>query len=37
MISRLKSSGTNVSIKEVKKADHWLPLTHKESVIAEII
>jgi pimeloyl-ACP methyl ester carboxylesterase len=37
MISRLKSSGTNVAIKEVKNADHWLPLTHKESVIAEII
>ena len=37
MINRLISSGTNVTIKEVKNADHWLPLTHKESVIAEII
>ena len=37
MINRLRSSGTNVTIKEVKNADHWLPLTHKESVIAEII
>ena len=37
MIKRLNSSGTNVSVKEVKNADHWLPLTHKESVINEII
>ena len=37
MINRLNSSGTNVTIKEVKNADHWLPLTHKESVIREII
>ncbi len=37
MIKRLNSSGTNVSVKEVKNADHWLPLTHKESVIREII
>ena len=37
MIDRLKSSGTNVSVKEIKNADHWLPLTHEESVISEII
>ena len=37
MISRLKISGSNVAVKEVKNADHWLPLTHKESVISEII
>ena len=37
MINRLKISGSNVAVKEVKNADHWLPLTHKESVISEII
>ena len=37
MFNRLKLSGTNVIVKEVKNADHWLPLTHKESVINEII
>ena len=37
MINRLKISGSNVTVKEVKNADHWLPLTHKESVISEII
>ena len=37
MIDRLKSSGTNVSVKEIKNADHWLPLTHGESVISRII
>lgn len=37
MIKRLKLSGTNVAVKEVNNADHWLPLTHKESVISEII
>ena len=36
MTSRLKLSGTNVTVIEVKNADHWLPLTHKESVIREI-
>ena len=36
MTSRLKLSGTNVTVKEIKNADHWLPLTHKESVIREI-
>ena len=36
MARRLKLSGTNVTVKEVKNADHWLPLTHKESVIREI-
>ena len=37
MINRLESSATNVTVKEVNNADHWLPLTHKESVINEII
>jgi hypothetical protein len=37
MIKRLKLTGTNVVVKEVNNADHWLPLTHKESVISEII
>ena len=36
MTKRLKLSGTNVTVKEIKNADHWLPLTHKESVIREI-
>jgi len=35
MFDRLKNSGTNITIKEVKNADHWLPLTHKESIIDE--
>ena len=37
MTRRLKLSGSNVTVKEVKNADHWLPLTHKESVIREIV
>ncbi len=37
MISRLNSSAINVTVKEIKNADHWLPLTHKESVLREII
>ena len=37
MSIRLKLSGTKVTVKEVKNADHWLPLTHKESVIREIV
>ena len=37
MSNRLKLSGTKVKVKEVKNADHWLPLTHKESVIREIV
>ena len=37
MHSRLNLSGKNVSVKVIKNADHWLPLTHKESVIREII
>ena len=37
MIDRLKTSGTDITVKEIKNADHWLPLTHKESVISEII
>ena len=36
MKERLQSSGTNISIKEITNADHWLPLTHKESVLDEI-
>jgi pimeloyl-ACP methyl ester carboxylesterase len=36
MKERLKSSGTDISIKEIPNADHWLPLTHKESVLDEI-
>ncbi len=37
MIDRLKDCGTDITVKEIKNADHWLPLTHKESVISEII
>ena len=37
MNSRLNSSAINVTVKEIKDADHWLPLTHKESVLREII
>ena len=37
MSNRLKLLGTKVTVKEVKNADHWLPLTHKESVIREIV
>ena len=33
---RLKKSGKNVNIKLVSDADHWLPLTHEESVIERI-
>lgn len=36
MESRLKKSGKNVRIKLVSGADHWLPLTHEESVIESI-
>jgi len=36
MESRLKKSGKNVRIKLVSDADHWLPLTHEESVIESI-
>jgi len=37
MINRLKLSGSKVAVKEIANADHWLPLTHKESVIREIL
>ena len=37
MINRLKLSGSKVAVKEITNADHWLPLTHKESVIHEIL
>jgi dipeptidyl aminopeptidase/acylaminoacyl peptidase len=37
MIQRLKLNGKNIKVKEVKNADHWLPITHKERVIDEII
>ena len=33
---RLNNLGTDVTIKEVEGAGHWLPLTHKESVLNEI-
>jgi len=36
MESRIKNSGKNVRIKLVSDADHWLPLTHEESVIESI-
>ena len=36
MRERLQSSGADISIKEIPNADHWLPLTHKESVLDEI-
>jgi len=37
MIERLKLTGKNIKVKEVKNADHWLPITHKERVLDEII
>ena len=37
MKERLQSSGTDITIEEIPNADHWLPLTHKERVIREII
>ena len=36
MQERLLSSGTNVKITEITGAGHWLPITHKESVLREI-
>ena len=36
MIERLMSSGTNVKITEIPGAGHWLPITHRESVLKEI-
>ena len=36
MQERLMSSGTNVKITEILGAGHWLPITHRESVIREI-
>ena len=36
MRERLMSSGTNVKITEIPGAGHWLPITHRESVIQEI-
>ena len=33
---RPMSSGTNVKITEIPGAGHWLPITHKESVLREI-
>jgi len=36
MNDRLKNLGTDITIKEVRGAGHWLPLTHKESVLSEI-
>ena len=36
MRERLMSSGTNVKITEIPSAGHWLPITHRESVLREI-
>ena len=36
MFERLSQSGTNVTITEITGAGHWLPITHKESVLKEI-
>ena len=36
MRERLMSSGTNVKITEILGAGHWLPITHRESVLKEI-
>ena len=36
MKERLMSSGTNVRITEIPGAGHWLPITHRESVLKEI-
>ena len=36
MRERLMSSGTNVKITEIPGAGHWLPITHKESVLREL-
>ena len=36
MRERLMSSGTNVKISEIPGAGHWLPITHRESVLNEI-
>lgn len=35
MLERLYASGNNIEVKEISNADHWLPLTHKESIIDE--
>ena len=36
MFERLSQTGTNVTITEITGAGHWLPITHKESVLKEI-
>ena len=36
MRETLMSSGTNVKITEIPGAGHWLPITHRESVLKEI-
>ena len=36
MKDRLRTLGNNIHIHEVDNAGHWLPLTHKESVIEHI-
>ena len=36
MKDRLYQSGKLINIMEVSNADHWLPLTHEESVIERI-
>jgi len=36
MTNRLNKLGNDITIKEIKNAGHWLPLTHKERVLNEI-
>ena len=36
MREKLMSSGSNVKITEIPGAGHWLPITHRESVLKEI-
>jgi len=36
MKDRLRTLGSNIQIHEVDNAGHWLPLTHKESVLEHI-
>ena len=36
MRERLMSSGSNVNITEIPGAGHWLPITHRESVLEVI-
>ena len=36
MYTRLSNLGPNIQIQEINNAGHWLPLTHKESVLEHI-